>query len=197
MSKTKERILDTALPLFNKRGTRRVSTNHIAEACSMSPGNLYYHFKNKEQIISSLFERMINSWNADKEVLFKNMPPMKILDLQLEKTFHFVWQYRFIHRELAELLDRDDELKDYCSQVLQGRIIEIESMIKRFIDLGIIKPLDDKTIVFLANTSLYFALFWQPYVDVIGDESTEKNVRKGVEMIKQLLQPYRVIAPKI
>ena len=57
MNKTKEKILVVALDLFNRHGTRAITTNHIAEACDMSPGNLYYHFKNKEQIIFALFEK--------------------------------------------------------------------------------------------------------------------------------------------
>ncbi len=192
MSKTKERILDTALQLFNDNGTRTISTNHIADACSMSPGNLYYHFKNKEQIICGLFERMIGSWDEDKNKTLEEIPPEKILDLQLEKTFHFAWQYRFIHRELAALLDRDDKLKELCNHVLQRRIFEIEGMFKGFIDSGIVKPLDEKTIKFLAHTSLYFGLFWQPYLEVIGGEPNEENVQKGVQMIKQLIEPYLV-----
>lgn len=192
MSKTKERILDVALQLFNKNGTRVISTNHIADACSMSPGNLYYHFKNKEQIIYGLFERMILSWDEAKKHSVQDASSEEILEQQLEKTFHFVWQYRFVHRELAALIDRDSELKKLCNRVLQLRIFEIESLIKEFMILGIIKPIDDRTLKFLANTSLYFGLFWQPYLESIGNESTEENVQKGVQMIKQLLEPYLI-----
>ena len=57
MTSTKQKILDTSLALFNKQGERNVTTNHIAEAMGISPGNLYYHFRNKGVIVAALFER--------------------------------------------------------------------------------------------------------------------------------------------
>src|SRR2546429_8931361 len=68
--KTKERIVETAIRLFNEQGTGAISTNHIAEALSMSPGNLYYHFRNKEEIIRAILERMITQW----EILYTAPP---------------------------------------------------------------------------------------------------------------------------
>ncbi|MEQ1783280.1 MAG: helix-turn-helix domain-containing protein, partial [Hyphomonadaceae bacterium] len=59
---TKSRILDTALALFNERGVANVTTNHIAEALNMSPGNLYYHFRNKAEIVRELFARIMQAW---------------------------------------------------------------------------------------------------------------------------------------
>ena len=70
---TREKILDTALTLFNNEGTSAVSTNHIAEAAGISPGNLYYHFRNKEEIIRGLFERLFaandKAFNLPKDQL--------------------------------------------------------------------------------------------------------------------------------
>ena len=53
----RERIVVASLQLFNELGTHTVSTNHIAAHLSISPGNLYYHFANREEIIRAIFPR--------------------------------------------------------------------------------------------------------------------------------------------
>jgi AcrR family transcriptional regulator len=56
--KTKERILLGSLDLFNLDAATEVTTNDIARELKMSPGNLYFHYKNKEQIVRELFKRL-------------------------------------------------------------------------------------------------------------------------------------------
>ena len=63
--KTSERIVLNSLELFNQQGERSISTNHIAAHMEISPGNLYYHFPNKQAIIAVLFseyESLVDSF---------------------------------------------------------------------------------------------------------------------------------------
>ena len=58
--KTRDRILECALQLFNEKGEPNVSTMEVANEMGISPGNLYYHFHGKEPLILGLFERFQN-----------------------------------------------------------------------------------------------------------------------------------------
>jgi AcrR family transcriptional regulator len=101
--KTRERILECALALFNAKGESNVSTLEIATELGISPGNLYYHFHGKEPIILELFER----FRSELEPLLD--PP---LDLQLEMDDYWLFlnllverlaRYRFLFQDLGNL----------------------------------------------------------------------------------------------
>ena len=90
---TKQRILDTALALFNQNGTPNASTNHIALELEISPGNLYYHYPNKEQLIEQLFKNYEEALQPLVQQTFTE--PLSIED---------IWFFLHLNFELA--LDR-------------------------------------------------------------------------------------------
>ncbi|MEC4677008.1 MAG: TetR/AcrR family transcriptional regulator, partial [Nitrospirota bacterium] len=134
--KTKERIVDVAIRLFNEKFTKSVTTNHIAAAAGISPGNLYYHFSNKEEIIRAVFSRMVDfiEGGASYGSGCRVSPSLSSLEEFFQKVLELHWEYRFFFRELNSLLNSDRELKSGFNAMQKDRLKEIEGSIRAFID---------------------------------------------------------------
>lgn len=103
--KTRDRILDTSLRLFNDGGLAVVSTNRIATEVAISPGNLYYHFKNKERIVDSLVRR----FELRAEPITASLPTVSSVDdlwLSLHLMIELIHAFRFVFRD-ADFLIRE------------------------------------------------------------------------------------------
>lgn len=118
--KTKDKIILASLELFNDQGERSVTTNHIAADLNISPGNLYYHFRNKTDIIYEIFLQY--EMLVDHYLRLPKDRALKLDDLlfYLESVFDGLWSYRFFHRDLETLLNADERLrKDYRAFTLR------------------------------------------------------------------------------
>ena len=104
--KTKDKIILASLDLFNEKGERNVSTNHIAAHLNMSPGNLYYHFKGKEEIVAALYEQ----FEADILLLLKDTKEagdtLEEHWLHLYVVLECIYHYRFFFRNITDLLQK-------------------------------------------------------------------------------------------
>jgi len=137
--KTKERILQISLQLFNERGERSVTTNHIAAELGISPGNLYYHFRNKHEIIKELM------YQYQAETLgMLSLPEDRPLTTN-DKISYFqvlsgqLWSYRFIHRDVYHLVESNEDFKKiyprFAGQVMQ----QGQKIYQAFVDAGLMK----------------------------------------------------------
>ncbi len=104
--KTRDRILECALELFNLNGEPNVTTLEIATELGISPGNLYYHFHGKEPLVMALFERF-------QEELAPLLDPPADAQLDAEDYWLFLHliverlsQYRFLFQDLSNLAGR-------------------------------------------------------------------------------------------
>jgi AcrR family transcriptional regulator len=190
---THDRILDTALRLFNQSGTAAVSTNHIADALSISPGNLYYHFRNKEAIIRELFEQQYAHWDAIYSLPDDRMPTLDDMWRMVIDTFPVSWDYRFIYRELIALLRRDDELNRRWVEVRARGFAGFRELIDVFVAAGVLRPPGEPEVVTrLAELCWLINEFWLASVEVSGQVVDTAQMAHGAELMRQVLEPFIV-----
>jgi AcrR family transcriptional regulator len=118
--RTAERILEVTLDLFNRFGEPNVSTTLISAELGISPGNLYYHYPAKDELINALFMRyeqqlgtILNAADGVENVedawLFFHM------------LFELIWGYRFLYRDLNDLLSKNRKLETHFQFVLKNK----------------------------------------------------------------------------
>ncbi len=95
MSDTKKRIALTSIELFNKSGIGRTNMPDIAEALGMSRGNLAYHFKDKDDILTYI-AGMLKDDVEQQRAQRMSIPAFANLKIDLKAYHHLQMKYAFI-----------------------------------------------------------------------------------------------------
>jgi AcrR family transcriptional regulator len=185
---TKDRIIDAAVELMNRSGVGSVTTNHIAAHLGMSPGNLYYHFKNKEEIIRAAFDRM----NVEAEVVWRLDPSAGVnaVHRMLTGNLGLYAKYLFFARELPALLRSDATLRRRYRKIHKLRIEQLEDTLLPLIALGILKNLAPADLMTLIESSWVIGLFGLPYSELAGRGTTDEEIVTTARMVMHLFKPY-------
>lgn len=196
--KTKDRIIKTALYLFNEEGEPNVTTNHIADEMDISPGNLYYHYRSKDDIIWQIFldyEKKIKQILSQKEVNYTSMEDMW---LYLHMVFEVIAEYRFLYRNLIQLMNRIDYLKRHFRHILALKSQTALNIMKQLAADGLLNA-DEQTIASLADQIALTATFWLNYSIAIYDDNydEEKKLSHGIFHVMRMVAPFLTEQDKI
>ena len=188
----RERILETALSLFNDQGTGAVSTNHIAEAAGISPGNLYYHFRNKEEIIRALFERLFAAWDEVFQLPTDRAPSLANMDAMIAANYQLIWEYRFAYREQAALLRNDPGLRERYLAVRQRGYEGFAALIDAFVNAGVLSPpVDSQELRVLTELCWIVSEQWPVNLELSGRPFNEDGIMEGAALMRWILRPQR------
>ncbi len=190
MTDTKQHILNTALTLFNKQGTGAVSTNHIAEAAKISPGNLYYHYRSKQDIIRALFEQLFAQTDERLNLPADRLPTMDDMAGLVRVNFDIMTEYRFIYRELLALLRQDAALHQRHLEARARGYEGFREIITALSAVGILVVMDAAAVTRLADLCWLISEFWLSSLEVSGQELTVETIERGIDLMTQVLHPY-------
>ena len=188
---TRERILETSLTMFNALGEPNVTTNHIADELGISPGNLYYHFRNKDDIVEQLFARYEARMDQALLVPEGRLPNLEDVWLQLHLVFESMWMFRFLYRDLVDILSRNRKLKQRFARILNRASVSAAKVLKGLAEAQILRATHDE-IVATAENVLLVATFWLNYNTVRSarPEQTQDDLTHGIYQVMLLIAPF-------
>ena len=192
--KTREKILQTSLDLFNEQGERAVTTNHIAAAMGISTGNLYYHFRNKREIISELFRAYENRVRGVLNLPRERSAQITDMQFYLTEIFRGLWEYRFLHRDLETLLKADAQLHEDYRNFYRYCLAQAQTILVALDQAGIIRA-DRETCEDLALNAWVMITSWFSFLHCTQPLTPEGGISEamlegGIYQVLSLGKPY-------
>ena len=190
-SKTKEKILTASLGLFNNEGEGRVSSVDIASVMGISPGNLYYHYKGKDEIIAALFDDFEDEIRMVLSAPIKE--PLQIEDnwVYLYIIFEEIYDFRFFYRNLSQLIIRIPELAPRFARILALKERTANAFLGPIEDSGILIFEPGEKDALSGRLAQHFT-FWLQYHDLRhGTSASAKSlIDQGVYNSLIQIAPY-------
>jgi AcrR family transcriptional regulator len=187
--RTRERILEIALVMFNSQGEPNVTTNHIADELEISPGNLYYHFRNKDDIVEQLFAAYETRMDLALAVPQERLPTLEDIWMQLHRVFECMWDFRFLYRDLVDILTRNRKLRMHFARILKRATDNATEVMRGLTQAGVMRASNDE-ITATANNILVIATFWLNFSAVRGERDEQEAIRLGIHQVMMLLAPF-------
>jgi AcrR family transcriptional regulator len=192
--RTAERILEVTLDLFNRFGEPNVSTTLISAELSISPGNLYYHYPAKDELINSLFDKYER---ALSELLNASDGVRDVEDAWffMHSLFELIWQYRFLYRDLNDLLSKNRRLETHFQWVLKNKTRSVRALLDAMSRSGALN-IDSREVEATATSMVVVLTYWLSYEYVrdprkaLEPESASAALLRGAQHVLNLLVPY-------
>jgi len=186
--KTRERILHKSLELFNEVGEPNVTTLLISDELEISPGNLYYHFKSKSDILNELFD-----WYEHEMLNLLDVPsePMDIEDqwFFLHLIFESIARYQFLYKDVVNVLERHEKIKNRFRKIIAKKKQASLQVLSNLSAEGRLQASQGE-IAALSENIVLTATFWISYAVVSEDILDESTLSRGVYQVISQVVPF-------
>jgi AcrR family transcriptional regulator len=192
--RTRERIVERALQLFNQFGAPHVTTTVIADELDISPGNLYYHFGNKDEIVNTIlaaFEREIEETLAAPGADDTRALSVEDIWLFLHLLFEIIWKYRFFYRDLSDLVSENRTMELHFKQILAHKIQTARRLCEGLVRAGEMHA-GERELEALAANMVLVATYWLSFDFARNPRQAQDDaaLTRGVYHVMALIAPF-------
>lgn len=192
--RTAERILEVTLDLFNAFGEPNVSTTLISAELKISPGNLYYHFPAKDELVNALFGR----YETELQTLLAAADNVRNVEdawLFFHMLFELIWKHRFLYRDLNDLLFKNRRLETHFQTLLAAKEQAMRHVLSG-LHLGGALKMDLREAAPTANAMVVVVSYWLSYEYVrdprhaLEPDNAQAALLRGAQHVLNVLAPY-------
>lgn len=176
---TKDKIFEAAVKMFNEHGVANVRLQQIADESGISVGNLAYHFKNKEAIVTFVYDAIFDEFSAIlSDYLLENS--LLGINQQLKQYYAFFQQYKFYFTDIFEIERNYPELIAKWHHFINRMLLQIKGRIDFDISRGVMVPQSEEMNELLANNIWMSIIFWLPQRVLRGLPIKERLFKEAV-----------------
>ncbi|MFC1719726.1 TetR/AcrR family transcriptional regulator [Pseudomonadota bacterium] len=188
---TRELILITSLDLFNQHGEPNVTTNNIADEADISPGNLYYHFRSKDDIVIELFKRFLVRFQPLIEISDQSLLHPEDLWFQLHLSFELKGEFRFLYRNLSDLTARIPDLNRAMRGLLKRERQSAWNSLTSLEHAGLI-IIDSRQKELLVDSILLALTYWISFSELFDPSGLEDSSiqTRAIARVLLMVAPY-------
>ena len=171
-----------------------IASTLISAEIGISPGNLYYHYPAKDELINALFDRYER---ALAELLPAAGGVRNVEDAWLffHMLFELIWQYRFIYRDLNDLVSTNRRIETHFQFVLKNKTAAVQELLAGLGRGGAMR-IDVQAAATTATSMVVLLTYWLSYEYVreprraLEPESAAASMMSGAFHTLSLLAPY-------
>ena len=189
--KTRERILQVSLELFNREGEPNVATVDICNEMNISPGNLYYHFRGKEELVGELFSRFHEQSQTILRGPQSGRVPIDEYGYYLVVVFEHIHAWRFLYRNTSLIMQRYEAIQRPFRRVIRLKREAARAACLQMRAAGMLNA-DDARIALLARAIALTLTCSMNFDHLLSerDEDDAPPIYDGVLQVAALVAPY-------
>ena len=195
---TKGKIIATAIDLFNIHGTKAISTNHIAKEMGISPGNLYYHFRSKNDIIRSISDNFSNELGSVFNIQLDTIPDFSSnLTTLFNRFFKIQQSYQFLFLEGVHLTKQDSRVLDNYTKLRRLINKGYHDLLSNLVKIKIMKRQSLNIIDDLLDAQWIIMWYWINHTILDRNTYDDSQIKKGIKLSFSIIKPQLTSIGKV